>query len=64
MIGKYVNSSVTFYNYCYCYYNNYYYYYYYTRLTASSGTTWVSRYLKGKTSLDLNGTRDNWHAYR
>jgi len=40
-------------------------YYYYTRLTASSTTTWISQYQKGKTSLDLNGARDNgvlgWH---
>ena len=29
-----------------------------------SGTTWVSRYLKGKTSLDLNEVRDDrvWDA--
>ena len=33
--------------------------YYYTHLTAFfSRTTWVSRYQKGKTSLDLNETRD------
>ena len=25
-----------------------------------SGTTWVSRYEKGKTSLDLNEERDDW----
>ena len=28
-------------------------YYYYTHLTASSKTTWVSRYQKGKTTWDL-----------
>jgi len=44
-------------------------YYYYTRLTSSfpSRTTWVSRYQKGKPSLDLNEARDDgvqgwqWH---
>jgi len=35
-----------------------YNYYAYTRLTASSRTTSVSRYQKGKTSLDLNDARD------
>ena len=42
-------------------FNNYYYYYYYyyNHLTASSRTTWVSRYQKGKTSLDLNESRDD-----
>ena len=35
-------------------------YYYYTRLTASfPGTAWVSRYQKGKTSLDLTEVRDD-----
>jgi len=37
-----------------------YYYYYYTRLTASfSAAIWVSRYQRGKTSLDLNKARDD-----
>ena len=36
-----------------------YYYYYYTRLTAFSRTTWVSRYQKGKPSLDLIEARDD-----
>ena len=36
-----------------------YYYYYYTRLTASSITAWISRYQKGKNSLDLNEERDD-----
>jgi len=41
-----------------------YYYYYY--LYFFSRTTWVSRYQKGKTSLDLNEARDDgvsgwWH---
>jgi len=39
------------------------YYYYCSRLTTR--TTWVSRYEKGKTSLDLNDVRDDgvlgWH---
>ena len=39
--------------------NYYYYFYYYTRLTASSRTTSVSRYEKGKTSMDLNVARDD-----
>jgi len=46
--------------YCYCYY--------YTHSTVSfSRTTWISRYQKGKTSLDLNEARDDevlgrqWH---
>ena len=34
------------------------YYYYTTRLTASSRIIWISWYQKGKTSLDLNQTRD------
>ena len=37
---------------------------YYTRLTASSRTTWVSQYQKGKTNLDFTGARDSewqWH---
>jgi len=40
---------------------------YYTHLTASFPETWVSRYQKGITSLDLNKVRDNgvlgwqWH---
>jgi len=37
---------------------------YYNHLTAFSGTTWVSRYQKGKTNLDFTGARDNewqWH---
>jgi len=34
------------------------YYYYYTCLTASSRTTWLSQYRKGKTSLDFNEARD------
>jgi len=44
-----------------------YYYDYYTHLMASSRTTWISRYQKGKTSLDLNDARDDgvwgrqWH---
>jgi len=45
-----------------------YYYHYYTRLTASfSAAIWVSRYQRGKTSLDLNKARDDgvlgwqWH---
>ena len=39
----------------------------YTRLMASSWSTWVSWYQKGKTSLDLNEARDDgvlewqWH---
>jgi len=33
-------------------------YYYYARLTVFSKTTWISRYQKGKTSLDLNEARD------
>jgi len=34
-------------------------YYCYTGLMASSRTTWVSWYQKGKTSLDLNEARVN-----
>ena len=38
----------------------YYYYYYYTSLTASfPGQPWISRYEKGKTSLDLNEARND-----
>ena len=45
----------------------YYYKYCYTCLMALSRTTWVSRYQKVKTSLDLNQARDDgvfgmqWH---
>jgi len=46
-----------YYDYYDCY-DYYYYYYYYSRLTASfCRRTWVSRYLKGKTSLDSNEAR-------
>jgi len=45
-----------------------YYYHFYTHLTASfSAAIWVSRYQRGKTSLDLNEARDDgvlgwqWH---
>ena len=44
------------YNYCCCYY------YYYTRYPFNglfSETTWVSRYQKGKTSLDLYEATDD-----
>ena len=36
-----------------------YYYYYYPFNGLFSRTTWVSRYQKGKTSLDLNEARDD-----
>jgi len=37
----------------YYYYYYYYYYNHFTALCTVSGTTWVSRYQKGKTNLDL-----------
>ena len=38
----------------------YYHFYCYTHLMASfPQTTWVSQYLKGKTSLDLNEARED-----
>jgi len=48
-------------------FNEFILYYTTPRLMASSSTTWVSRYQKGKTSLDLNEARDyeflgwQWH---
>ena len=40
-------------------YTFYYYTRYYTRFQAFYRTVWVSRYRKGKTSLDLNEARDD-----
>jgi len=45
--------------YCQCYCALICCYYYYTRLMASFGTTQVSQYQKGKTSLDLNEARSD-----
>jgi len=39
-------------------------YYYYSRLMASSRTTWVSQYQKGKTSLDLNDGVWGWQWHQ
>ena len=43
---------------------SYYYYYYYYHLTASSRTTWVSRFQKGKTNLDFTAARDSEWQWR
>ena len=43
---------------------NYYYYNHFAVLSILSGTTWVSRYQKGKTNLDLPEQDSEWQWHQ